>query len=120
MFRKKRAAYITAAILALAAAALAFAGCKPYNGSQFEIDAKSSFSNAYFTLGEDSHGSNRWREGMVTGNGSQGAVISGSPYDDTIIFQNIHFILPNDKGVTSPIRSLTTTFTATIREACFG
>lgn len=102
MFRKKRAAYITAAILALAAAALAFAGCKPYNGSQFEIDAKSSFSNAYFTLGEDSHGSNRWREGMVTGNGSQGAVISGSPYDDTIIFQNIHFILPNDNPRVNP------------------
>lgn len=102
MFRKKRAAYITSAILALAAAALAFAGCKPYNGSQFEIDAKSSFSNAYFTLGEDSHGSNRWREGMVTGNGSQGAVISGSPYDDTIIFQNIHFILPNDNPRVNP------------------
>lgn len=33
---------------------------------------------------------------MVSGNGLQGFVESGSPYSDTFIFQNIHFIMPNE------------------------
>lgn len=37
-----------------------------------------------------------WRHGMVSGNGMQGFVTSGSPYSDTFIFQNMHFILPNE------------------------
>lgn len=36
-----------------------------------------------------------WQEGMVTGNGENGAVIAGSPYGDTIIYQNINFIMPS-------------------------
>lgn len=32
---------------------------------------------------------------MVSGNGLQGFVSSGSPYSDTFIFQNMHFIMPN-------------------------
>jgi len=37
-----------------------------------------------------------WRQGMVSGNGLQGFVESGSPYSDTFIFQNMHFIMPNE------------------------
>ena len=33
---------------------------------------------------------------MVSGNGMQGFVESGSPYSDTFIFQNMHFIMPNE------------------------
>ena len=37
-----------------------------------------------------------WQEGMVTGNGENGAVTSGSPYGDTLIYQNIHFLMPSN------------------------
>ncbi len=30
---------------------------------------------------------------MVSGNGLQGFITSGSPYSDTFIFQNMHFIM---------------------------
>lgn len=33
---------------------------------------------------------------MVSGNGIQGFVSSGAPYSDTFIFQNMHFIMPNE------------------------
>ena len=32
-----------------------------------------------------------WFDGMVTGNGENGAVIAGSPYSDSIIYNNINF-----------------------------
>ena len=62
----------------------------------------SSFSEKYYELYEGGHGTKRWRQGMVTGNGTQGAVIAGSPYSDTIIFQNINFILPNQNPRVNP------------------
>ena len=37
-----------------------------------------------------------WQEGMVTGNGENGAVCAGAPYDDTLIYQNIHFLMPSN------------------------
>ena len=37
-----------------------------------------------------------WMQGMVTGNGENGAVCAGSPYSDTLIYQNIHFIMPSN------------------------
>ncbi|MCR5041260.1 MAG: glycoside hydrolase family 95 protein [Clostridia bacterium] len=37
-----------------------------------------------------------WMQGMVTGNGENGAVCSGSPYGDTLIYQNINFIMPSN------------------------
>ena len=37
-----------------------------------------------------------WMQGMVTGNGENGAVCAGSPYGDTLIYQNIHFIMPSN------------------------
>lgn len=36
-----------------------------------------------------------WREGMISGNGENGYITSGSPYSDTLIFQNIWFIFPS-------------------------
>ena len=36
-----------------------------------------------------------WCEGMISGNGEQGVIVAGSPYSDTLIFQNINFIMPS-------------------------
>ncbi len=36
-----------------------------------------------------------WFDGMVSGNGENGVVCSGSPYSDTHIYQNIHFLMPS-------------------------
>jgi len=35
-----------------------------------------------------------WRDGMVTGNGHIGVVCSGSPYSETLIYQDVYFIMP--------------------------
>jgi len=43
-----------------------------------------------------------WSEGMVTGNGENGAVCAGSPYGDTIIYQNINFIMPSNDPRNTP------------------
>lgn len=37
-----------------------------------------------------------WCEGMISGNGEQGYITSGSPYSDTYIFQNMFYIYPNN------------------------
>ena len=39
---------------------------------------------------------------MVGGNGLEGFITSGSPYSDTIIYQNMHFIMPNSNARTCP------------------
>lgn len=36
-----------------------------------------------------------WRDGMVSGNGENGYVTAGSPYSDTLIFQNMWFNCPS-------------------------
>lgn len=36
-----------------------------------------------------------WRDGMVTGNGENGVVCSCSPYAETLIYQNMYFIIPS-------------------------
>ncbi len=62
----------------------------------FADSSKISYSNTYSELKANKRNSTRrWREGMVSGNGLQGFVESGSPYNDTFIFQNMHFIMPN-------------------------
>ena len=43
-----------------------------------------------------------WQEGMVTGNGENGAVCAGAPYDDTLIYQNIHFLMPSNDPRQTP------------------
>ena len=43
-----------------------------------------------------------WRDGLVTGNGEQGAVCACSPYSETIILQNMHFIMPSRQSRVVP------------------
>ena len=43
-----------------------------------------------------------WQQGMVTGNGENGAVCAGSPYHDTLIYQNIHFLMPTNEPRYTP------------------
>ncbi len=58
--------------------------------------SKISYSRDYSELSAvKKNDTDSWRQGMVSGNGLQGFVESGSPYSDTFIFQNIHFIMPN-------------------------
>lgn len=57
---------------------------------------KISYSEKYTELSATKKNKTKsWRQGMVSGNGLQGFVESGSPYSDTFIFQNMHFIMPN-------------------------
>ena len=65
--------------------------------------SKISYSRDYTELKANKTNKNsKWRQGMVSGNGLQGFVESGSPYSDTFIFQNMHFILPNQNQRTCP------------------
>lgn len=58
---------------------------------------KISYSEKYTELSATKTNKTKsWRQGMVSGNGLQGFVESGSPYSDTFIFQNMHFIMPNE------------------------
>lgn len=69
----------------------------------FTDTSKISYSEDYTTLEKDECNKTKsWREGMVSGNGLQGFVTSSSPYSDTFIFQNIHFILPNENSRSCP------------------
>ncbi len=57
---------------------------------------KASFSELYYEVSENSkNNTDTWRQGMISGNGLQGVITSGSPYSDTLIYQNMHFIMPN-------------------------
>ena len=89
--------------------AVSLAGCgatQAQNSAVQEIftdSTKISYSLDYKELKENSKNKTKtWREGMVSGNGLQGFVESGSPYEDTFIFQNIHFIMPNKNIRTCP------------------
>lgn len=66
--------------------------------------SKISYSEDYYELSaKKTNSSSKWRHGMVSGNGMQGFIESGSPYSDTFIFQNIHFILPNKNTRSCPV-----------------
>lgn len=65
--------------------------------NNFSSSAKMSYSEQYYEISENrSNNTETWRQGMVSGNGLQGVVASGSPYNDTLIYQNQHFIMPNN------------------------
>ena len=67
---------------------------------------KISYSTDYVQLKSDgSNSTRRWRHGMVSGNGMQGFVSSGAPFEDTFIFQNMHFIMPNENARECPVTS---------------
>ena len=102
---KKKAVVFVALILAVVCALGALSACKAYyppSGAQFASPAKSSFSNEFTQLDEKRNGKTLWRDGMVSGNGEQGVITSGAPYSDTLIYQNIHFILPNANPRVTP------------------
>jgi len=46
----------------------------------------------YYHYGRKESG---WRDGMVSGNGENGVVCSCSPYSETLIYQNMYFIMPS-------------------------
>lgn len=62
---------------------------------------KGNYSNAFTELPAVNPG-NAWREGMVSGNGENGYITSGSPYSDSFIFQNMWFNYPSKDPRTIP------------------
>lgn len=74
--------------------------------SLFTDLSKVSYSMDYTQLKDNkTNKENSWRQGMVSGNGMQGFITSGSPYEDTFIYQNMHFIMPNDNPRYCPVVS---------------
>lgn len=64
--------------------------------SAFSDVSKMSYSSLYYEVSpNEMNATDTWRQGMISGNGLQGVITSGSPYSDTLIYQNMHFILPN-------------------------
>lgn len=62
----------------------------------FSDAAKASYSELYYKLSQTSKNTtDTWRQGMISGNGLQGVITSGAPYSDSLIYQNMHFIMPN-------------------------
>ncbi|MBQ7295777.1 MAG: glycoside hydrolase N-terminal domain-containing protein [Clostridia bacterium] len=62
----------------------------------FSDPSKASYSELCYELSQNSKNvTDTWRQGMISGNGLQGVITSGSPYSDTLIYQNMHFIMPN-------------------------
>ena len=69
-----------------------------YISESFTSTNKACYSERYYKLSETrENNTDSWRNGMVSGNGLQGVITSGAPYSDSLIYQNIHFIMPNDK-----------------------
>ncbi len=64
--------------------------------AEFSDKSKASYSELFYEVSEKSNNTDTWRQGMISGNGMQGVITSGSPYSDTLIYQNMHFILPNN------------------------
>ncbi len=80
--------------------AFSLAACAKTNANVSEIfdsNHKISYSNKYTQLSDKKKNkTNSWRQGMISGNGLQGVITSSAPYSDTLIFQNMHFIMPNE------------------------
>lgn len=85
----------------------ACSGNQPNNSeieNLFADTTKISYSTEYTPLSaKKKNSTKKWRQGMVSGNGLQGFVESGSPYSDTFIFQNMHFIMPNENVRNCPV-----------------
>lgn len=93
-------------VLALAMSAVSVVGIVSLSGCAksekvdemdiFTNNSKISYSTDYYQIKANKKNKTKsWRHGMVSGNGMQGFVESGSPDEDTFIFQNMHFIMPN-------------------------
>ena len=57
------------------------------------------YSEDYYIPGPNDR---NWCEGMVSGNGENGVITSGAPYCDTLIFQNMSFVMPSAELQTIP------------------
>lgn len=101
--KKLRIFCIIAVMALIAGLVFSLVACKDTPEDNF-FKAKMSYSEKYEEYKQDStNGSNAWRQGMVSGNGLQGFITNGAPYEDTLIYQNIHFILPNKNQRENPV-----------------
>ena len=82
--KKSKLVIFIIALCLIACTLGALAACKAYyppSGAQFTSTAKSSFSRTFTQIEEnETNFKNRWRDGMVSGNGKQGVIVAGSPY----------------------------------------
>ncbi len=99
---KKKIKSLFCIVLSVLTVMLSLSGCfggtveKSVIGELFKDMSKISYATSYKELKANKTNSEKsWRQGMVSGNGMQGFITSGSPYEDTFIFQNMHFIMPN-------------------------
>ena len=73
--------------------------------TMIESDHAKSFSTVFTELAaypSNDEERQSWQQGMVTGNGENGAICAGSPYNDTLIYQNIRFIMPTNDPRQTP------------------
>ncbi len=100
---KKLIKKLIAVLLAVATCAVVLCGVLPtivecilYGDISMIGDGKNiSYSNTFSELYANGINSVSWREGMVSGNGENGVILAGTPYNDTLIYQNIFFIMPS-------------------------
>lgn len=102
MKAKKIIVSVICIVLCLILAGGAFAGIfifqKAGDPSMISNDDKKSYSTEFTEVTlypSNSREEQHWRDGMVSGNGENGVVCSGSPYSETLIYQNIYFIMPS-------------------------
>ncbi|MBQ4338935.1 MAG: glycoside hydrolase N-terminal domain-containing protein [Clostridia bacterium] len=72
---------------------------------KFSDNSKAAYSELFYELSESGNNTESWRQGMISGNGIQGVITSGSPYNDSLIYQNMHFNTPNENDRTAPVSS---------------
>lgn len=64
------------------------------NNATSHLYHKGNYALNYTEVPKDNPG-RAWREGMISGNGKNGYITSGSPYKDTFIFQYMWFNFPS-------------------------
>ncbi len=64
------------------------------NRTEALLYEKGNYALNYTEITTD-HPGYAWREGMVSGNGTNGYITSGSPYNDSFIFQHMWFNFPS-------------------------
>ncbi len=72
---------------------------KAGDAEMIKNDHTKCFATEYTELvryAKDFKDSISWFDGMISGNGENGVVCSGSPYSDTHIYQNINFLMPSN------------------------
>lgn len=67
----------------------------------YEPGSMKVYSTTYKKV--ETGGSWWWRDGMVTGNGQNGAILSCNPLDDCIIYNNMSFNFPTNEPRETPV-----------------